>query len=159
MIILELTIFAVAMTATWKVRRWQLRSLQTQERFLKAFAEGVAGWRASDGVPDDAKEIIDRLVQIPFTKWTIRRFTWHLLTANLPTGESSLLKIRDQLSPEQRESFDWLLITYFLGSTYGDWLTGWFLRRVRIGGLSNQTRAEVAIDTIFSREMSHAAYA
>lgn len=157
----ELVLFAVLMAAMWQVRRWQLRSLQMQERFLLTFAEGLDGWRNKETVSDEAKSLIDRLARMSITKWTIRRFAWYLLTEDSQRNpeDNSFLRIRQALPVEQQEPFDWLLITFFIGATYSDWLTGWFVRRVRVGGLSNSTKAEVAVETIFSRQMGEAAYA
>jgi hypothetical protein len=151
---LELALFAVAMTAIWQVRRRQLRSLKVQEIFVRRFAEGVLAWRSKDGIPEEAKEAIEALVSLPITQKATRAFALLIIRRQLPPPrlrENPFWLARQQLSAEQREAFDWLLMTYFDAMTYSDWLTGGFIRRVRFGGLSPETPAEVAIETVFSR--------
>lgn len=154
--ILELALFAVVMAAMWQARRRQLQSLKTQEIFLRRFAEGVMVWRSQDNIPEDAREAIEALVKLPITQKATRAFALLIIRRQLPLPpprlrENPFWLARQQLSAEQREAFDWLLMTYFDAMTYSDWLTGGFIRRVRFGGLSPETRAEVAIETVFSR--------
>lgn len=151
---LEFAFFAVAMAVMWQIWRRQLRSLQNQEIFLRRFAEGVMVWRSQDNIPEDAREAIEALVKLPITQKATRNFALLIIRRQLPAPrlrENPFWLAKQQLSAEQREGFDWLLMTYFEAMTYSDWLTGGFIRRVRFGGLSPETRAEVAIDTVFSR--------
>ena len=159
---MELVLFAGALAAIWQVRRWQLRSLRTQEAFLRSFAEGITGWRSQPNIPADARRAIETIVSMPIKRIVVLRFTLSFIRKQLPPpklDENPFWLARQQLSIEQREAFDWLLLTFFLAMTYSDWLVGPFLRRVRFGGLSRETQAEVAMETVFSRSMGHAIHA
>jgi hypothetical protein len=161
--IAELVLFAAVMAAMWQARRRQLRSLQTQEIFLLRLAEGVMGWRSRAGIPEDARQAIETLVKLPITgKKTTRHFALLIIKQQLPPprlDQNPFWLARQQLSSEQREAFDWLLMTFFLAMTYSDWLSGGFLRRVRFGGLSRETQAEIAIETVLSRNWAAAVQA
>jgi hypothetical protein len=159
---LELVLFAGVLAAIWQVRRWQLRSLRTQEALLKSFAEGVNGWRRQPNIPPDARQAIETIVDMPISRLVILKFTLSFIRRQLPPprlNENPFWLARQQLSLEQREGFDWLLLTFFLAMTYSDWVAGPFLRRVRFGGLSRETQAEVALETVFSRNMGRAIHA
>jgi hypothetical protein len=150
---LEFALFAVGMAAIWQARRRQLQSLKTQEVFLRRFAEAVMVWRSQD-IPEDARQAVEVLVKMPFSQKSTRNFALMIIRRQLPPPrlhENPFWLARQQLSDEQREAFDWLLTTYFQVMTYSDWLTGGFIRRVRFGGLSRETQAEVAIETVFPR--------
>jgi hypothetical protein len=68
-------------------------------------------------------------------------------------------RARQTLAIDQREHFDRLVTKYLTAWTYSDWFWGGFFRRARFSGLSNETRAEVALETVYSRQMSRAARA
>ena len=163
MIPIELLLFMAAMVAIWRIRDWQLRSLEQQERYLCRFAEAVTAWRSQPGIPTAAREAIEVLVGMTISKSTTRRFAILMLKRQpfdrTELDDNPFWHVRQPLDKDQREAFDWLLLTFFLAITYSDWLTGPFIRRVRFGGLSRQTQAEVAIETVFSQSMGRAAHA
>lgn len=158
---LELAIFAVALTSIWWIRRQQLRSLEQQRLLLQRFAEGVAAWRAKAGIPVSARQVIETLVEIPMNKSIIRRYAHYALHRQSPIRleENPFWLAKQELDEEQREAFDFLLLTAFLAFTYSDWVVGALLRGLRFGGLSRQTQAEIALETVSSRGMGRAAHA
>ncbi len=161
MIAVEVALFAAAMLGIWWIRHQQLRSLAQQRAFLQRFAEGVAVWRGKAGIPNDARQAIETLVTMTMGKAAVRRLAILVLPRQkaLKLDENPLWLARQQLTDEQREAFDWLFINFFFAFTYGDWLSGPIIRHVRFGGLSLQTQAEVALETVSSRGMGEAVHA
>lgn len=161
MIPIVFVIFTLAMAGLWWFRSLQLQNLAEQRALLELFADAVTIWRSKVGVPDDAREAIERLVEMPISRKFIRRFAFRLLQLQHPgkIEENPFWRARQQLNDEQREAFDWLIITFFTAFTYGDYLTGPIIRRARFEGLSRQTQAEIALETVFSRQMGRAVYA
>lgn len=158
MIIVELIVFVAAMVALWWVREVQANALDQQEQHLRRFANGVTAWRGSPDIPADAREAIEILVDMPLDKSIPRACVLAMLqNQNAPNLENNIFWIaRGQLDGEKREAFDWLLKNYFLAMTYSAWFTGGLLRHSRVEGLSLETQAEVAIETVFSRGIVHA---
>lgn len=153
MLIAEITAFTAALIAIFWVRRRQVWSLQQQQFYLRRFAEGVTAWRGKIGIPQDARQAVEVLVNMPIDKRITRACARSMLQEQ---GDPDLTRngfwiARSQLNDEERGAFDWLLANYFLAMTYSDWLTGWFIRRVRVSGLSRETQAEIAIETVFAR--------
>lgn len=161
MIAIELAFFTFALLAIWWIRRQQLRSLNQQHILLRRFAEAVTAWRGKPGIPIDARQAIELLVDMPISRAVLRRYALKVLSPQVPStlDENPFWLARTQLEPEQREAFDWLVINFLLAFTYSDWITGPLIRRMRLGGLSRQTQAEIALETVSSRVMGQAVHA
>lgn len=156
---LELAIFALLLTSIWWLRRQQLHSLEQQRILLQRLSEGVMAWRGKPGIPQNARAVIEKLVELPMNKKILRRFAQQQVLqqqAPLKLEENPFWLAKQELSDEQREAFDYLLLTAFLAFTYSDWIIGPFVRRLRVGGLSRQTQAEIALETVSSRVMGRA---
>lgn len=149
----ELIIFAVALGVLFWVRQQQMAALNYQAYYLKRFSEGVTTWRSKSGIPQDARQAVEVLVNLPLDKRITRTCAISMLKEQRDPDleKNGFWVARSQLGDEQREAFDWLLKNYYFAMTYSDLLTGWFIRRVRTGGLSTETQAEVAIETVFAR--------
>jgi hypothetical protein len=158
MLAAELLAFAIVLFALFWARQRQMTSLQQQAFYLRRFAEGVSTWRGSTGIPSDARQAIEFLIDMPLDKRVTRGFARSMLQQrSSPKLEENFFWVaRSQLDGEKREAFDWLLLNYFLAMTYSDWLTGPFIRQFRVIGLSRETQAEIAIETVFSRGVVHA---
>jgi hypothetical protein len=161
---IEIMLFGAALCAIWWIRRRQLQSLKQQALHLRRFAEQVTNWRSRPDVPDIASKAIEELFHVlPFDRKTVRRTAVSILTHQFeppPTLEDNpFWQARQSLSEAQETDFDFLLTTYFAAWTHSDWFWGGFLRRTRFGGLSYQTRAEVALETAFSRHTVRVAHA
>jgi hypothetical protein len=158
MLVVEILIFAALLAGIYWIRQRELASLRMQGNYLRRFAEGISVWRGGIGIPADAREAIELLVDTPMHKSVARNLARSMMRREAePNLENNIFwRAREQLRGEHRESFDWLLRNYFLAMTYSDWLTGPLIRRVWVNGLSKGTQAEIAIETVFSRGMRHA---
>jgi hypothetical protein len=159
----EIVLCGTILVAIWWVRRRQLQSMKEQALCLRRFAEQITAWRERPNVPQIARDAIERVFLLPFDRRSVRGFALSILSRQyepIPSlDDNPFWQARQKLSADQRPDFDFLIMTYFTAWTYGDWFWGGFLRRARFGGLSRETRAEVALETVFSRQMSKAIHA
>ncbi len=116
----ELILFAVLLLSLFRWRQWQMRYLDRQAFYLRRFAEGVTTWRSKPGIPDDARQAIEVLVNIPLDKRITRACALAMLQNQRdPLSQNGFWIARNQLKdPQHRETFDWLLRNYFLAMTY-----------------------------------------
>lgn len=158
MVLLELAVFTVVLFVLSWVRQRQINSLKQQETYLRRFAEGVGAWRSGNGIPPDARLAIELLVDMPLDRRIVRKLARGMLRdQRAPSlADNPFWIARSQLEGEKREAFDWLLRNFFFAMTYSDWFSGPFIRRFRVGGLSQETQTEIAIETVFSRGMHYA---
>jgi hypothetical protein len=159
----EILLVGALLAAIWGVRRRQLQCLKEQAIHLRRFAEQIQAWRERPNVPQLARDAVEELFRFPFERKIVRDVAFWILSRKFgqppSLDDNPFWRARQTLAIDQREHFDRLVTTYLTAWTYSDWFWGGFLRRARFGGLSNETRAEVALETVYSRQMSRAARA
>lgn len=125
MLVAQLLVFSITLLALWWMREVQVNGLEQQDQHLRRFSEGVSAWRNSTGIPSDARQAVEILVDMPLDKRVTRGCALAMLERQqAPKNlENNLFWIaRGQLDGEKKEAFDWLLLNYFLAMTYSDWL-------------------------------------
>lgn len=159
----EILLVGALLAALWGVRRRQLQSLKEQAIHLRRFAEQIQAWRERPNIPQVARDAAEELFRFPFARKMVRKVAIWILSRKVEQppslNDNPFWRARETLAPDQREDLDSLLMTYLTAWTYSDWFWGGLLRRARFGGLSQETRAEVALETVYSRQMSRAARA
>src|SRR5205085_339674 len=105
MLLAQLFVFMIALAAIYWFRQRQLDSLRTQELYLRRLAEGVEIWRNAVGVPADARQAVEVLVETPISQTLTRnlaRSIWRY--QGEPNLQNNMFWVaRQQLDKEQRE--------------------------------------------------------
>ena len=132
--------FIVAFGGLWLYRRLQLSALR----------EEVQKFRAGDA-PPHAKDLVERLAQLPPDPKLARRVAIRIIRERAKPGASEpgkYLETLRSLPPAEAASFASVVIAFFIAVTAGDWLLGGIVRKMRLGGIDQETQAEVAIETV-----------
>jgi hypothetical protein len=148
---IELSAFTVFFAALWWHRRMQLKSIRQQREWHRVFSEAVTEFRGREDVAQEARSLVEGLVNFPVDARSVRRVALRIIFAHAhPTkdDQNKLLDTLRALPPDAREAFAHVIVAFFLTFTAGDWLFGGLLRRIRLGGLDRKTQAEVAIGTV-----------
>ena len=142
--------FIVAFGGLWLYRRLQLSALREQTVWIHVFSEEVQKFRAGDA-PPHAKDLVERLAQLPPDPKLARRVAIRIIRERAKPGASEpgkYLETLRSLPPAEAASFASVVIAFFIAVTAGDWLLGGIVRKMRLGGLDQETQAEVAIETV-----------
>jgi hypothetical protein len=153
---LLVAVFTAAFIAIWYYNYVRYQNARKQARHYRLFARAVDDIRGRTDIPEVVRDYIERLVAMPTDEHVVRRY---LINALLGREGSMSGEVKKEVelflgalmatNQSAREQIELLIVHHLFAMTYVDIFSGYLYRRLIVRWLTNHTRAEVAVESVF----------